>query len=72
MRVNDSIKTILKSPSAFITFEDAAKSVSLKQGFTPQFFCEKITAITPIAGDRIPNAMFLHKGSPLKEVFNRK
>ncbi|XP_035706076.1 uncharacterized protein LOC118435064 [Folsomia candida] len=73
MRINDSFQTILTSKSGFVTFEDAAKSesVSLKAGYSNAYFCETISAIT-ISRTVFPTAMFVRKGSHLREVFNQK
>lgn len=72
IRVSNSTSVILREAAAFIAFEDAAKSVFQREGYSDHFFCSKISAFDDVVSGKPTNAMFVRKGSPLREVFNRK
>lgn len=59
-----------KHPIAFVTFADAVTSVFGRLNLSDHFFCETVSFV-PVA-DQAPSAMFVKRGSPLKEALNFK
>jgi len=71
MQVRDLKEVIVNSSSAFIGFEDAIQSKLQWEDYSSRYYCEKVYSLGFIT-QSFPNAMFVKKGSPLREVLNRK
>jgi len=69
--IPNSTSVIKRTSSAFITFDDAARTVFQSQGHSDKYFCESISAVA-VSSRAFPNAMFVKRGSYLRELFNRK
>lgn len=72
INANESLALALTNQAAYIIFEDAARNVAYRLGYTDSYFCDEISSKFVDKVGRIPTAMFVKKGSPLKEIFNRK
>jgi hypothetical protein len=65
------IPNLLKKSLAFITFPDAISVVFHRLNFTDSFFCQTVHTVV-VSTVNYANAMYVKKGSPLVEIFNRK
>jgi hypothetical protein len=72
VHVRNAAKIVRDKPVAFITFEDAAKRIFKNAGYSDQYFCRKISSLDDVIPAILQNAMFVKRGSSLREIFNRK
>jgi hypothetical protein len=64
-----AVPNILTKAWGFVTFEDAVAFVFHRLNYSNVYFCQKVFTVQA-AQTRFSNAMYVRKGSSLKEIFN--
>lgn len=65
------IPSLMNHSWAFVTFPDATSVVFHRLNFSDVFFCKKIYSVV-VSKVSYPNAMYVKRGSPLREIFNTR